>query len=148
KIVPGACKQSNACTIPPRQNADAVVFEFMNPTGTGRRGLRWRRQTRFDNPQAGTGTLTQRHGRLIGISTEGVDPPTAPERGFGGWGCPGPATGFASPVAKPIEPTGVPNIPALTSRQGFRNSSGSLAMFAAIQDLTMGSSASSPTVMP
>ena len=37
------------------------------------------------------------------------------------------------PGRQPIEPTGVPNIPALTSRQGLRNSSGSLAIFAAIR---------------
>jgi hypothetical protein len=42
-------------------------------------------------------------------------------------------TGCATRSAQPIEPTGVPNIPALTSRQGFRNSSGNLAMLAAIR---------------
>ena len=48
-------------TIPPRHNAETVMLDFVKPTGTGRRSLRWRRQTRFDNPQPGTGTLTQRH---------------------------------------------------------------------------------------
>ena len=32
-----------------------------------------------------------------------------------------------------LGPTAIPNIPALTSRQGFRNSSGTLAIFAAIR---------------
>jgi hypothetical protein len=41
EIIAIAGEQPHTGTIPPRQNADAVVFEFMNPAGTGRRGLRW-----------------------------------------------------------------------------------------------------------
>jgi hypothetical protein len=49
--------------------------------------------------------------------------------------------GYPGPLARPdtqlgrqlIEPTTVPNIPALVPRQGLRNSSGSLAIFAAIR---------------
>jgi hypothetical protein len=37
------------------------------------------------------------------------------------------------PVGQSIEPTTVPNIPALTSRHGLRANSGSLVMFAAIR---------------
>jgi hypothetical protein len=59
----------------------------------------------------------------------------APDRGFGGWGYPEAtgATGFRNSVGQLIEPTAVPNIPALTPRQGLFNSSGSLAIFAAIR---------------
>jgi hypothetical protein len=61
----------------------------------------------------------------------------APDRGVGGWGYPRPlarpAYVASAPVGQPVEQTAVPNIPALTSRQGFFNSSGSLAMFAAIR---------------
>jgi len=54
-----------------------------------------------------------------------------------GWG----ASRGTGPLARPgydgrhqpIEPTAVPNIPAFASCQGFRNSSGSLAIFAAIR---------------
>src|SRR5262249_42562495 len=45
------------------------------------------------------------------------------------------ATGYvaSAPVGQPAEQTAVPNIPALTSRQGFFNSSGSFAIFTAIR---------------
>src|SRR5437588_7886098 len=55
KIVSGAGNQPHARTIPPRQNAEAVMFYFVQPTGAGRRSLGGRRQTRFDDPQSGGG---------------------------------------------------------------------------------------------
>jgi hypothetical protein len=48
-------------SIAPRQNAEAVMLDFVNPTRAGRR---WRERVgRLDNSQPGAGTLTQRHAR-------------------------------------------------------------------------------------
>jgi hypothetical protein len=62
KIVAGASNEPNARTIAPRQNAETVMLDFVNPSWPGRRGLGRRGQARLDNSQAGAGTLTQRHG--------------------------------------------------------------------------------------
>ena len=50
--------QPHARTIAPRQDTEAIMLDFVNPTWAGRRRPRWRWQTRFDYPQAGAGTLT------------------------------------------------------------------------------------------
>jgi hypothetical protein len=50
-----------ARTIPARQDAKAVMLDFVNPAGTRRRGRSGRRQTRLNYSQPGAGTLTQRH---------------------------------------------------------------------------------------
>ena len=65
EIVAAASNQPYAGSIPPRQDAKAIMLDFVNPAGAGWRGLRRRGQTRLDDPQAGAGTLTQRHGRLL-----------------------------------------------------------------------------------
>src|SRR5437764_7094361 len=67
EVVSVACNQSDAGTIAAGQDAEAVMLDFVNPVRAGRRHLRWRRQTRLNYSQPGAGTLTQRHGRLIGI---------------------------------------------------------------------------------
>ena len=73
RIVSGARYEPDARAIPARENADAVVFEFMNPTGTARWSLGGGGETRLDNPETGAGTLTQRHGHLIGTETGRVE---------------------------------------------------------------------------
>jgi hypothetical protein len=42
-------------------DAEAVMLDFVEPARPGRRRLRGRWQTRFDNAQLWAGTLTQRH---------------------------------------------------------------------------------------
>ena len=79
EIVSGARNEPDARTIASRQNAKAVVLDLVYPTGTGRRSLGGRRQARFDDHQSGVGTLTQRHGQLIGMSVARVELP----RGYG-----------------------------------------------------------------
>ena len=69
KIVSGAGNQPHARTIAAGQDAEAVMLDFVNPAGAGRRRLRWRWQTRLDYPQTRAGTLTQRHSALL-IGTE------------------------------------------------------------------------------
>jgi hypothetical protein len=61
--------QPDTGAIAPRHDAKAVMLDFVNPAWPGRRGLRWRRQTRFDNSQPRAGTLTQRH------SEADIEPP-------------------------------------------------------------------------
>ena len=73
EIVSGACNEPHSRTVAPRQDAEAIVLDFVNPTGAGRRGLGGRRQTRFDYPQAGAGTLTQRPADLIGTRAPRVE---------------------------------------------------------------------------
>jgi len=43
EIVAIASKEPHAGTIAPRQSAEAIMLDFVQPAGTGRRGLRWRR---------------------------------------------------------------------------------------------------------
>src|SRR6516165_2007863 len=73
EIVAVACEQSNTGTVTPRHDTEAVMLEFVQPARAGRRGLSRRRQTRLDDPQTGAGTLTQRHGGLIGTAEERVE---------------------------------------------------------------------------
>jgi len=96
------------------ENAETVVLNLMNPAGAARRGFSRGRQARFDNPRTGAGTLTQRHGGLIGIAAQGVESVWPRTRGFGGTGQSGAtdATGYAT-WSQLVEPTTVPNIPAL-----------------------------------
>jgi hypothetical protein len=49
------------------------MLDFVQPAIPGRRRLGRRRQTRLDKPQPGVGTLTQRHGRLIGTAAARVE---------------------------------------------------------------------------
>jgi hypothetical protein len=51
EIVSSARNQPHAGTVLPRQNAEAVMLDFVDPARPGGRGLRWRRQTRLDNPE-------------------------------------------------------------------------------------------------
>ena len=60
-------------TVAPRQYAEAVMLDFMQPAGTGRRCFGGRRQTRLDNAQPGAGTLTQRHAGLIETRAQRVE---------------------------------------------------------------------------
>ena len=66
-----------------------------------------------------------------------VQPRVAPDRGFGDGAIRGHGRDQIR-SAQQVEPTAVPNIPALALCQGFRNSSGSLAMFAAIRRALVG----------
>src|SRR5262249_52015779 len=68
-----AGNQPDTSAIAPGHDAKAVMLDFVNPAGAGRRGLGRRGQTRLDGPQSGAGTLTQRHARLIGTETEKVE---------------------------------------------------------------------------
>jgi len=49
------------------------MFDFVNPAISGGRGLSGGWQTWFDNAQTRAGTLTQRHGHLIGMAAQGVE---------------------------------------------------------------------------
>jgi hypothetical protein len=42
--------EPHAGTVAPRQNAETVMFDFVQPAGTGRWDLRCRWQARLDNP--------------------------------------------------------------------------------------------------
>jgi hypothetical protein len=56
----------------------AVMLDFVNPAGAGRRGLRGRGQARLDNSQPRAGTLTQQtHSGLIKNLTQRVEYLTA-----------------------------------------------------------------------
>src|SRR6516165_6269322 len=65
--------EPHASSILAGHDAEAVMLDFVQPVRAGRRGLCWRRQARLDNAQPGTGTLTQRHGGLIGTSAARVE---------------------------------------------------------------------------
>jgi hypothetical protein len=73
EIVSGARNQPHARTVPARENAKAIVLDFVNPARARRRRLSRRGQIRFDYPQAGPGTLTQRHARLLERATQRVE---------------------------------------------------------------------------
>jgi hypothetical protein len=76
-----------ARAIPPRQDAEAIMLDFMQPAGTRRRNLRWRREARLDNSQPRPGTLTQRHAVLIGTDAKRVESVCPRTLGtIGGWG--------------------------------------------------------------
>jgi hypothetical protein len=55
EIVSGARNQPHAGSIAPRKDAKAIMFDFVEPTGTAWRRLGRRGQTRLDNPQTGGG---------------------------------------------------------------------------------------------
>ncbi len=73
EVVSVSCNQPHTYGAAPRQDAKAIMLDFVQPTRTGRRSLGGRWQARFDNAQSGTGTLSQRHGRLIGIEIQRVE---------------------------------------------------------------------------
>jgi hypothetical protein len=88
--------QPHAGTVPPRQNAETVMPDFVQPAGTGRRRLRWRWQTRLDCPRAGT--LAQRHACLLGVGNPRVESRrhsnvARPSSGLGGYRGDGPGPG-------------------------------------------------------
>jgi hypothetical protein len=49
----GARNQPHARCVTPRQNPEAIMLDFVNPTGAGGRGLRGRRQARSIIPKLG-----------------------------------------------------------------------------------------------
>jgi hypothetical protein len=55
------------------QDTEAIMFDFVKPAATGGRRLSGRRQTWLDNAQSWAGTLTQRHGHLIGMMPQRVE---------------------------------------------------------------------------
>jgi len=59
RIVSGASNQPHARRIAASEYAKAIVLDFVNPARAGRRSLSGRRQTRLDNANTRTGTLTQ-----------------------------------------------------------------------------------------
>src|SRR6266550_9283050 len=79
EIVTVAREQPHVGATAPSLDAEAVMFDFVNPAGTGRRSLRRREQAGLDNSQPGSGTLTQRHnGLFIGMTVERVESEVAP----------------------------------------------------------------------
>jgi hypothetical protein len=54
-----------ARAIAPRQDAEAIVFDFVQPARAARRSLSGGRQTGLDYPQPGASTVTQRHAGSI-----------------------------------------------------------------------------------
>ena len=65
--------QPDTGLIAPGHDAEAVMLNFMQPTGAGRRALGGGRQTRLNDAQPWAGTLTQRHAGLIGTAQQRVE---------------------------------------------------------------------------
>jgi hypothetical protein len=95
ELVSGARNQPHTGTVPPRQNAEAVMLDFVQPSRAGRWPLGGRWQTRLDYGQAWAGTLTQRHKRFNkkGGPKSRVIVWSRPSWGWGAGDRPGPGTG-------------------------------------------------------
>src|SRR5215472_14575600 len=62
KIASVAGNEPHSGTVSPGQNPKAVMLDFVEPAGTGRRGLRGSRQTWLYDPHPrGSTLITQRH---------------------------------------------------------------------------------------
>jgi hypothetical protein len=89
KLVSGACNQLHARTIAPRQNAEAVVLDFVQPAWPGRRCLSRRGQARLDYPQSAAGTshndMAARYAEFLAIATLGNGGSRAYVSFLGGW---------------------------------------------------------------